>query len=116
MRRPGFGRSSITVVAVSRVGLKAAVNERRTTWPTSPHRRTTAAELHVLGVDLVQEVRLARIARGRPRRQPPTQPVRSTGAAGWGLGAGRARKLEADPAHPQHLLTEPGMGYRFVST
>ncbi|MCW2990672.1 MAG: Fis family transcriptional regulator [Solirubrobacterales bacterium] len=24
------------------------------------------------------------------------------------------RKLEPDPAHPQHLLTEPGMGYRFV--
>jgi two-component system KDP operon response regulator KdpE len=23
------------------------------------------------------------------------------------------RKLEADPAHPHHLLTEPGMGYRF---
>jgi two-component system KDP operon response regulator KdpE len=23
------------------------------------------------------------------------------------------RKLEPDPAHPQHLLTEPGMGYRF---
>jgi two-component system, OmpR family, KDP operon response regulator KdpE len=23
------------------------------------------------------------------------------------------RKLESDPAHPQHLLTEPGMGYRF---
>lgn len=23
------------------------------------------------------------------------------------------RKLEADPAHPQHLITEPGMGYRF---
>ncbi|WP_250033684.1 response regulator [Paractinoplanes maris] len=23
------------------------------------------------------------------------------------------RKLENDPAHPQHLLTEPGMGYRF---
>jgi DNA-binding response OmpR family regulator len=23
------------------------------------------------------------------------------------------RKLERDPAHPQHLLTEPGMGYRF---
>ncbi|GAA1865656.1 response regulator [Pseudonocardia ailaonensis] len=22
------------------------------------------------------------------------------------------RKLEADPAHPRHLLTEPGMGYR----
>jgi two-component system KDP operon response regulator KdpE len=24
------------------------------------------------------------------------------------------RKLEADPAHPRHLITEPGMGYRFV--
>jgi two-component system KDP operon response regulator KdpE len=22
------------------------------------------------------------------------------------------RKLENDPAHPRHLLTEPGMGYR----
>jgi two-component system KDP operon response regulator KdpE len=24
------------------------------------------------------------------------------------------RKLEIDPAHPRHLITEPGMGYRFV--
>ena len=24
------------------------------------------------------------------------------------------RKLEPDPAHPRHLLTEPGVGYRFV--
>jgi two-component system KDP operon response regulator KdpE len=24
------------------------------------------------------------------------------------------RKLEADPAHPRHLITEPGMGYRFA--
>jgi two-component system KDP operon response regulator KdpE len=23
------------------------------------------------------------------------------------------RKLEPDPSHPRHLLTEPGMGYRF---
>ena len=23
------------------------------------------------------------------------------------------RKIEADPARPKHLLTEPGMGYRF---
>jgi two-component system KDP operon response regulator KdpE len=23
------------------------------------------------------------------------------------------RKLEKDPARPVHLLTEPGMGYRF---
>ncbi len=25
------------------------------------------------------------------------------------------RKLEADPARPRHLITEPGMGYRFVT-
>jgi two-component system KDP operon response regulator KdpE len=25
------------------------------------------------------------------------------------------RKLEADPSHPAHLITEPGMGYRFVT-
>jgi len=24
------------------------------------------------------------------------------------------RKLESDPSRPQHLLTEPGMGYRFT--
>lgn len=24
------------------------------------------------------------------------------------------RKLERDPAHPEHLLTEPGVGYKFV--
>jgi two-component system, OmpR family, KDP operon response regulator KdpE len=24
------------------------------------------------------------------------------------------RKLEADPSHPAHLITEAGMGYRFV--
>ena len=23
------------------------------------------------------------------------------------------RKIEADPAHPAHILTEPGIGYRF---
>ncbi len=23
------------------------------------------------------------------------------------------RKLEDDPAHPRHFLTEPGLGYRF---
>jgi two-component system KDP operon response regulator KdpE len=24
------------------------------------------------------------------------------------------RKLEPDPARPRHLLTEPGLGYRFT--
>jgi two-component system KDP operon response regulator KdpE len=26
------------------------------------------------------------------------------------------RKLEADPAHPVHIITEPGIGYRFRTT
>ena len=25
------------------------------------------------------------------------------------------KKLEVDPARPRHLLTEPGVGYRFVA-
>jgi two-component system KDP operon response regulator KdpE len=25
------------------------------------------------------------------------------------------RKLETDPSHPRHLITEPGLGYRFVA-
>ncbi len=25
------------------------------------------------------------------------------------------RKLEPDPGHPRYLITEPGMGYRFVA-
>ena len=28
--------------------------------------------------------------------------------------AGLRKKLEDDPAAPRHLVTEPGMGYRFV--
>ena len=24
------------------------------------------------------------------------------------------RKLEPDPAHPRYLITEPGLGYRFL--
>jgi two-component system KDP operon response regulator KdpE len=27
--------------------------------------------------------------------------------------AGLRHRLEADPARPRHLLTEPGMGYRY---
>jgi len=25
------------------------------------------------------------------------------------------KKLEADPANPDHIVTEPGIGYRFVA-
>jgi two-component system KDP operon response regulator KdpE len=26
------------------------------------------------------------------------------------------KKLEADPERPQYILTEPGIGYRFIAT
>ena len=26
------------------------------------------------------------------------------------------RKLETDPSNPQYLLTEPGLGYRFITS
>lgn len=29
------------------------------------------------------------------------------------FGMTSARKLEPEPADPRHLITEPGMGYRF---
>ena len=65
-------------------------------------------------------------AAGGPGPQPG-QADRPTPAAARGLGpdllnethylrqymAQLRRKLEADPARPRHLLTEPGMGYRF---
>ena len=53
-------------------------------------------------------------------------PQRQLLSEGWGPGysaetnylrvyvAGLRRKLEPDPSRPRHLLTEPGMGYRFV--
>jgi two-component system KDP operon response regulator KdpE len=31
----------------------------------------------------------------------------------WAYVRRLRRKLEADPEHPRHLLTEPGVGYRF---
>jgi two-component system KDP operon response regulator KdpE len=43
---------------------------------------------------------------GGPEGQPDRQYLRFQ-------MAGLRRKLEADPSRPQHLLTEPGMGYRY---
>jgi DNA-binding response OmpR family regulator len=33
----------------------------------------------------------------------------------WAYMRRLRRKLEADPEHPRHLLTEPGVGYRFAT-
>ena len=72
--------------------------------------RLTPTEYHVLEV----------LARNAGRLVPQQQLLREV----WGPGyekeshylrvyvAQLRRKLEVDPAHPRHLMTEAGMGYR----
>jgi two-component system KDP operon response regulator KdpE len=72
--------------------------------------RLTPTEFHVLEV----------LARNLGRLVPHSQLLTDV----WGPGyeneqhylrvylAQLRRKLEADPAHPRHLITEPGLGYR----
>ncbi|MFG2003938.1 response regulator [Spirillospora sp. NPDC048911] len=73
--------------------------------------RLTPTEWHVLEVlvrhagRLVSQVQLLREVWG-PAYEQETNYLRV-------YLAQLRRKLEADPAHPRHLITEPGMGYRF---
>jgi two-component system, OmpR family, KDP operon response regulator KdpE len=72
--------------------------------------RLTPTEYHLLEV----------LARNRGRLVPQAQLLTEV----WGPGyekeshylrvymAQLRRKLESDPAHPRHLITEPGLGYR----
>ena len=60
----------------------------------------------------------------RPQPRQAGQPAPAARTSVWGpqytdethylrqYMAQLRRKLEDDPAHPRHLLTEPGMGYR----
>ncbi|HET7396931.1 MAG TPA: response regulator [Intrasporangium sp.] len=73
--------------------------------------RLTPTEWHLVEI----------LARNPSRLVPGSQLLREV----WGPGresdtnylrvylAQLRRKLEADPAHPRHLITEPGVGYRF---
>ena len=75
---------------------------------------TTLNDFEVLGVQTVLLQHPGRLVTGRHILQQV-----------WGPGhedstnylrvyfAGLRRKLEREPARPRHLLTEPGMGYRF---
>lgn len=112
--------------------LRAAV--RRASSDGGPHRRIDAGDLSIDLAD--REVRRA----GEPVRLTPTewsilellvqQQGRLVGRQEllrhiWGPAerketsylrvylAQLRRKLEADPAHPKHLITEAGLGYRF---
>jgi two-component system KDP operon response regulator KdpE len=73
--------------------------------------RLTPTEWHLLDIllrnpgKLVSQRQLLREVWG-PQYQTETHYLRQ-------YMAQLRRKLEDDPAHPRHLLTEPGMGYRF---
>lgn len=108
LQRSG-GSPSPTLVETSsfRVDLAA----RTATGPGGGDARLTPKEWHVLEVLL------------RSPRQLVTQ--RQLLAEAWGPGAEMhahylriylgqlRRKLEANPARPRHLVTDPGVGYRF---
>ena len=78
---------------------------------TSEEVRLTPTEWHLLDIlvrnhgKLVSQRQLLQQVWG-PQYQTETHYLRQ-------YMAQLRRKLEADPAHPQYLITEPGMGYRF---
>ena len=100
--------------------------------PVVAHRRTspsTSAAKRVLDggrradpadADRVAAARGARAPRRQARHPAPTAARRVGAAYGDESNYLRVhmahlrRKLEPDRAHPRYLLTEPGMGYRFV--
>ena len=81
-----------------------------------PRRQDGAADAHRVGG-----------ARGAAPRTRPAGARTDLLHEVWGPGYDREtnylrtylgtlrKKLEADPARPEHLITEPGIGYRFVT-
>ncbi|GAB3942772.1 response regulator [Kribbella albertanoniae] len=92
-------------------GIRVDLAAKRVTLETGEDIRLTPTEWHLL------EVLVRHPGKLMAQRQLLTEV--------WGPGYENAsgnlrfymgqlrRKLEADPARPKHLLTEPGMGYRF---
>ena len=84
---------------------------RRSRPPTAASVRLTPTEWHLLEIlvrnpgKLVSQRQLLQEVWG-PQYADETNYLRQ-------YMAQLRRKLEDDPAHPRHLLTEPGMGYRF---
>jgi two-component system KDP operon response regulator KdpE len=108
LRRSNLGEDQpVVTVGGARVDLSA----KRVTLDSGEDVRLTPTEWHLL------EVLIRHPGKLMSQRQLLTEV--------WGPGYENAggnlrfymgqlrRKLEADPARPVHLLTEPGMGYRF---
>ncbi|MDO9395368.1 MAG: response regulator transcription factor [Herbiconiux sp.] len=100
--RPVVTMSGVTIDlaahVVTREGQRGAIRLTPTEWKIlellvrNPHRLLTHADLftEIWGTADVHETGYLRLYIGQLRK-----------------------KLEPDPAHPRHLLTETGMGYRF---
>jgi two-component system KDP operon response regulator KdpE len=99
--------------AVVRIGgYTVDVASHRVTGVDGEDVRLTPTEWHLLGVlvrnpgKLISQKQLLHDVWG-PQYGSETNYLRQ-------YMAQLRRKLEPEPAHPRHLLTEPGMGYRFV--
>jgi two-component system KDP operon response regulator KdpE len=102
------GESAVVEVGRFRVDLAAHAVRGDT---GAPEVRLTPTEWHLLEIllrnpgKLVSQRQLLHDVWG-PQYQSETNYLRQ-------YMAQLRRKLEADPSRPRHLLTEPGMGYRF---
>ena len=88
------------------------------TWPPSGSPgtprdvRLTPTEWHLLEI-LVRHAGQARRQEPAAQRGVGPRPTRRETNYLRVYMAQLRRKLEPDPSHPRHLITEPGMGYRF---
>jgi len=104
--------SSADVPLVALEGATVDFAAKRATLPDGAAIRLTPTEWHLLEVlvrnegKLVPHRQLLQEVWG-PRYETETNYLRV-------YMAQLRRKLERDPASPRHLLTEPGIGYRFV--
>jgi two-component system KDP operon response regulator KdpE len=108
LRRSNLGQDQPTVtVGGTAVDLAA----KRVTLPNGEDVRLTPTEWHLLEV----------LVRNPGKLMSQRQLLIEVWGPGYETAAGNLRfymgqlrrKLEQDPARPKHLLTEPGMGYRF---
>jgi two-component system KDP operon response regulator KdpE len=108
-RRQGGGGTAQPTVRIGRYTVDLVAHEVRD--EDGPDVRLTPTEWHLLEIlvrnpgKLVSQRQLLHEVWG-PQYEKETHYLRQ-------YMAQLRHKLEPDPAHPRHLLTEPGMGYRF---
>jgi two-component system, OmpR family, KDP operon response regulator KdpE len=108
LRRSNPGQDQPVVVFG---GAKVDLSAKRVTLEGGEDVRLTPTEWHLLEV----------LVRNPGKLMSQRQLLKEVWGPGYESASGNLRfymgqlrrKLEADPARPVHLLTEPGMGYRF---